>query len=354
VAAETRPSIAIDRADLVALRCPLTGQALSFDAATESVVTLDGEIRYPVREGIICLTVAAAQRDQQLPDDEAGVHPVTTGLQRFYDDVGWNARDEQFEDAEIFEDLRPVSAEYIHRCHLRVRDHLATSGDLLLDAGSGPVQFPEYLAYHEGFRKRLCIDISLSALRQARARLGDRGIYVQGDLARLPIADQSVDAAVSLHTIYHVPAELQEKAFLELHRVLKPGGRAAVVYSWAQTPIWRLIDAPNAINLRLQRLLDRLRGGGGSDEEAARESVGFYFRPYSADWFLSRPWPFTFRLAVWRLVSIPVLKFYVYPWLGGRWLLRALFRAETRWSAQLGPHAAYPIILIDRAASDPR
>jgi SAM-dependent methyltransferase len=353
MAAPDQP-VTIDAADLRALRCPLTGQELRAEPTGDALVTTDGQIRYPVLEGIICLTVEAAQRDHGPEEGDAGLHPVTSGLQRFYDDVGWNAGDEQFEDAEIFEDLRPVSAEYIHRCHLRVRDHLPASGDLLLDAGSGPVQFPEYLVYHEGFRKRLCVDISLSALRQARARLGDRGIYVQGDLTRLPLADGSVDAAVSMHVIYHVPAELQEKAFLELHRVLRPGGRAVVAYSWALTPLWRLIDAPNSIKLRAQRLADRFRGGAGADEETDREDAGFYFHPYSAEWFVSRPWPFTPRLAVWRLISIPALKFYIQPWLGGRWLLRALFHVESRWATQLGPYAAYPMIIIDGGSSDPR
>jgi SAM-dependent methyltransferase len=348
VTTETRPS-GIDTADLAVLRCPLTGQVLQPDPEGRTVVTIDGRIHYPVTDGVICLTVAAAKRGPDLQDDRQELNPVTAGLQRFYDDVGWRPGEEVFEDAEIFEDLRPVSADYIRSCHLRVREHLPASGDVLLDAGSGPVQFPEYLAYQSGFRKRLCVDISLSALRQAHARLGDRGIYVQADVTRLPIADQSVDAAVSLHTIYHVPAELQEQAFLELYRVLKPGGQAAIVYAWAQTPLWRLVEAPNAVKLAWQRLLDRRGGGAGADEEQHRQDAGFYFHPHSAAWFRSRPWPFTPRIAVWRSVSVTALKLYVHPWLGGRWLLHALFRSESRWPARLGVHAAYPLILIDRA-----
>jgi SAM-dependent methyltransferase len=317
------------------------------------VVTEDGKVRYPVVDGVICLTGEAALRDDRPHAGEARLHPVTAGLQRFYDDVGWRAGEEQFEDAKLFEDLRPVSAEYIHRCHLRVRDHLPPSGDLLLDAGSGPVQFPEYLTYHEGFRKRLCVDISLAALRQARARLGNRGIYVQADLTRLPIADRSIDAAVSLHTLYHVPAELQETAFLELHRVLKPGGVAVVVYSWAQTLMWRLVEGPQAVKLRWQRLVHRLRGGAGADEESVREDAGFYFHPNSADWFRARPWPFTPRLAVWRSPSVTALRLYVHPWLAGRLLLRALFLIEGRCGARLAPHVAYPLILIDGGTIDP-
>ena len=34
------------------------------------------------------------------------------------------------------------------------------AGDLFLDAGSGPVQYPEYLTYSEGYRYRVCADIS--------------------------------------------------------------------------------------------------------------------------------------------------------------------------------------------------
>jgi ubiquinone/menaquinone biosynthesis C-methylase UbiE len=315
-----------------------------------TVVTHDGQISHPVLDGVICLTVAAAQPANRLTLSRQELHPITAGLQRFYDDVGWQPHEERFTDAKLFEDLRPVSADYIHRCHLRVRDHLPPSGELLLDAGCGAVQFPEYVAYQDGFRKRLCVDISLGALKQARGRLGERAIYVQDDIARLPIADQSVDAAVSLHTIYHIPAELQEQAFLELHRVLKPGGRAVIVYSWAQTQLWRVLHAPIAIKLRVQRLGARLRHGSGIDEQAARERAGFHFLPHSAAWFLSRQWPFAPRILVWRLASVPALKLYVHRWLGGRWLLRALFRAENRWPKRLGLRASYPLIVIDRAA----
>ena len=44
-----------------------------------------------------------------------------------------------------YEDLRPVAREYISRCHQRVSRHLPPEGRLFLDAGSGPIQYPEYL-----------------------------------------------------------------------------------------------------------------------------------------------------------------------------------------------------------------
>ena len=46
---------------------------------------------------------------------------------QFYDQVGWQQVSEgQYQNAR-YEDLRPVSREYIHRCHLRVNRHLAAS-----------------------------------------------------------------------------------------------------------------------------------------------------------------------------------------------------------------------------------
>jgi len=67
--------------------------------------------------------------------------------------------------------------------HLRVNRHLAQHGNCLLDAGSGPVQWPEYLTYSEGYRYRVCADISITALKAARHKLLQRGLYVVADIA---------------------------------------------------------------------------------------------------------------------------------------------------------------------------
>jgi hypothetical protein len=64
-------------------------------------------------------------------------------VREFYDQVGWQTESDGFYQNARYEDLRPVSREYIHRCHLRVNRHLKREGKYLLDAGSGPVQYPE-------------------------------------------------------------------------------------------------------------------------------------------------------------------------------------------------------------------
>ncbi len=108
---------------------------------------------------------------------------VKQQVREFYDQVGWQQVDAGLYQNARYEDLRPVSQEYIHRCHLRVGRHLRTKGDYLLDAGSGPIQYPEYLEYSHGYNYRVCADISIVALQEARERIGSHGLFVVADIA---------------------------------------------------------------------------------------------------------------------------------------------------------------------------
>lgn len=61
--------------------------------------------------------------------------------------------------------------------------------------------------------------------------LGDKGIYILGDVTNLPLVDGCMDSIVSLHTLYHVPADEQSEVLAEIYRLLKPRGTAVIVYS---------------------------------------------------------------------------------------------------------------------------
>ena len=89
---------------------------------------------------------------------------VKAQVRQFYDAVGWKQIGEGVYQNARYEDLRPVSREYIHHCHLRLGKYLPPAGRFLLDAGSGPIQYPEYLEYSRGFQRRVCLDISRLAL----------------------------------------------------------------------------------------------------------------------------------------------------------------------------------------------
>src|SRR5215831_586814 len=176
-------------------------------------------------------------------------------VREFYDQVGWAQVGEGLYQNARYEDLRPVSREYIHNCHMRVKRHLAPQGDILLDAGSGPVQWPEYLTYSEKYQYRLCADISITALKEARNRLGDKGLFVVCDIANLPFKINSFDGVVSMHTIHHLLMSEHRKAYTELFCVLKPEHSAVIVNGW---------DNPLLMRMATPFMqLSRLRAGRG-------------------------------------------------------------------------------------------
>ncbi|HEX7555044.1 MAG TPA: class I SAM-dependent methyltransferase, partial [Leptolinea sp.] len=160
-------------------------------------------------------------------------------VRTFYDQVGWKSVGEGVYQNARYEDLRPVSHEYIHRCHLRVNRYLSPVGSLLLDAGSGPVQYPEYLTYSEYYQHRVCLDISILALKEARQRLAEHGLYVVADVANLPFKPEAFDGLVSLHTLHHLPLTEQRKAYIEFMRVLSPGRTAVVINGWTESLLMR-------------------------------------------------------------------------------------------------------------------
>ena len=57
------------------------------------------------------------------------------------------------------------------------------------------------------------------------ARIGQPANVVQGDAAALPFADRRFSCAVALLVLHHLKSSaLQDRAFAEIHRVLRPAG----------------------------------------------------------------------------------------------------------------------------------
>jgi SAM-dependent methyltransferase len=85
--------------------------------------------------------------------------------------------------------------------------------------GSMCVEMHEQVA--DGWRLTLT-DMSPGMVESARAALGDRASFAVADVQELPFADESFDAAIANHVLFHVPD--RERALRELARVLRPGG----------------------------------------------------------------------------------------------------------------------------------
>jgi ubiquinone/menaquinone biosynthesis C-methylase UbiE len=100
---------------------------------------------------------------------------------------------------------------------------------ILVDIGTGTGRMLELLGPHVG--QAIGIDASRAMLDVARAKLEAAGLRQcrlrQGDMARLPLADESADLA-TLHQVLHF-AERPAPVIAEAARILKPGGRLAVV-----------------------------------------------------------------------------------------------------------------------------
>lgn len=311
------------------LRCPLTGKGLRL-AGPGKLETLDGERQYSIVDGIIILT----------PDLDENESIVKT----FYDGVGWESdSDGVFGDTRLFVDTRPHCYSFTRKCIRRINSLIGPRGGYILDAGSGAIPHREYMDFHAGFNKRICLDLSFGALKAAKQKLGDRGIYVLGSITNIPLADACIDAAVSCHVIYHVPAEKQAKAFEEIARVLKPEAAALVVYKWSYSPIeYRM--ARLAVKMGLERKVAETTGNS--------DIPPLYFHAFSREWFEERDWPFSFRIACFRVVENGFMKRFVGDGFLSRLYLQALWWAQNLAPRFCGRHGAYPIIrIIPRSGS---
>lgn len=264
-------------------------------------------------------------------------------VREFYDQIGWSQIGEGLYQNARYEDLRLVSREYIHCCHLRVNRHIASRGDFLLDAGSGPVQWPEYLTYSEGYRFRACVDISITALKEARQKLGQRGLYVVADIAKLPFKPEAFDGAVSLHAIHHLPLSEHRSAYLELDRVLKPERSAAVVNGWHAPLLMRMAEP----FIRLGRWFTGRAAKRKKDWAVEEDQAGTFVEKMTPRWLKNELNGLVqFEIYPWRSLSPRFMRWFVRPRLGGRAFLRFVFRLEERFPRFFGENGQYPLIVI--------
>lgn len=273
---------------------------------------------------------------------------VKQSVRDFYNAVGWQQVDEGVYQNASFEDLRPVSREYIHKCHMRVNRFFSHQGKYFLDAGSGPIQYPEYLSYSQGYQYRVCVDISIVALREAREKLDEHGLFVVSDIANLPFENDTFQDLVSLHTIHHLPREDYRQAYLELKRVLKKGGTAVVVNGWDSSPIMRFFWRPM---LFMERILGNrlnkqqgLENGSGTDEQKPDRT--FVHKVDAKNLRILLGSDLLVTIKVWRSVSVRFLRAMIHPFLFGRLWLRILFLAENLFPGFFGEKGQYPLIIF--------
>ena len=279
---------------------------------------------------------------------------IKEDVRHFYDQVGWQKISSGVYQNAEYEDLRPVSRAYIHKCHLRINRHLNQAGKYLLDAGSGPIQYPEYLTYSTGYQYRVCLDISIVALMDARERIGDHGLFVVADVANQPFAEGVMDGIVSLHTLHHLTADDYLPAYHELKRVMKSGAKAVVVNGWGASRLMRFFRYPM---LLMERITRRKRSAPDvktekqTEQPAAKSSKpeGTFVHKLDAWGLRELLGPdFPIKITVWRSVSVRFLRAMIHPYLLGRFWLAVLYTLEELFPKYFGEKGQYPLITFTK------
>ena len=204
-------------------------------------------------------------------------------VREFYDQIGWSQVSGGLYQNARYEDLRPVSREYIHKCHLRVNRYLAAQGDLFLDAGSGPVQWPEYLTYSAGYRYRVCADISITALKEARTRLGRarpvcHGRYCQPAIQARCLRRRRLDACHPSSALERTQTRLPgiESGF-------EARAQAVVVNGWHNPWLMRMAEP----FIRLGRFLTGRAAKRKKDWAAEEDQAGTFVGKMTPRWLKS-------------------------------------------------------------------
>ena len=124
---------------------------------------------------------------------DAGAASVKASVKEWYDRFGWMKNPQGLYNDTVLssQDTATGHGSYERTSHLSLVDRLS-GGEFMLDAASGAIPHPEYLAYSWFYRYRICVDMSLTALQEADRKIGDAGFCCLGDITRLPLQTDSV------------------------------------------------------------------------------------------------------------------------------------------------------------------
>jgi ubiquinone/menaquinone biosynthesis C-methylase UbiE/uncharacterized protein YbaR (Trm112 family) len=320
----------------------------------EALISEDGRFVYPVTDGYLAemLPEQAISAEDNVEELDSFPEEGKKKVKEFYDEYGWLKDDgENFNDTVTFEDLREVSQNYWSRCHLRLNKYLGSGGDYLLDVASGAIPNDEYLTYSKNFKLRVCMDFSVEALKGAAERLNGKGIFILGDMTRIPLADHCVDGVISMHTVYHVPQKEQTRAVAEAYRVIKPGKQAVIVYSWKESGLMKLMFGLYRPLLKVYQSLRNKKKTKVNPQEGRR--LDLFVEQQNYDWFSKQiQKQYNARLTVYSAISRSFSQTFLRErWLGKQ-LSAIIYQLEEAFPSFLGRWGQYPVFILKKPSQN--
>lgn len=121
-------------------------------------------------------------------------------------------------------------------------------GDDVLELGPGFGATTRVLARR--VTRLSVLELSESYCARLRAKLDDEVEVTQGDAVELPFPDGRFSSVVCFTMLHHLdPPELQDRAFAEVARVLRPGGTFAGTDSLGAGRLFKLIHIGDTLAL---------------------------------------------------------------------------------------------------------
>jgi SAM-dependent methyltransferase len=150
-------------------------------------------------------------------------------------------------------------------------------GDDVLELGPGFGATTRVLARQ--LDRLTVLELEPRYVRRLQSELGREVTVTQGDATRLPFEEQRFSAAICFTMLHHIPAAaLQDQAFAEVARVLRPGGVFAGTDSIGTGRLFKLIHLGDVLEpIDPDGLGGRLRAAGFIDPRISRGGRSFRF-----------------------------------------------------------------------------
>jgi len=322
---------------------------LDFGEISNGLVDESKQYFYPIFNDIIILH---KQYAMPINDNTKNSEELSFDKKRvfdYYNEVNYQVKDsfKIYGDSQKWVDFRNVSEEYLKKTFTKASQHYPSKGEFLLDIASGPVGLEEYMHLCDGYEYRVCVDISVNALLEAKSNLEKakkNGIYICGDITNIPIKNNICDNVLCQHTLYHIPKNEQKTAVNELYRVAKPNSKIVIIYCWFYHS-WFM-----NISLNIYQIYRILRHYAGKIYVRVFNSKPrLYFYPHSPKWFLKNfEFSNNIEFYCWRSTNVYFLKIFIHKWLGGKQFLNKISKIEDKHSKFMSKFGEFASIVITK------